>query len=242
MQLRRQLEKFHVDGSHPDAIGQAWPHLSHPDRFVRYAARVAIEKQPVDLWDKKAIMESNVQGRIEALIALSRVGNKSHQSPVLESLATIDYNSLDQEHQLQLLRAWQLALVRFGKPAPDVCLKLAEKLEPLFPQKSNAANQELSQILIFLDSKQVVAKTLGLMATAKDESGQLASEELLARNSGYARAAGDVHSSQPNRQQISYMFALRNARLAGHRNCGRPISPGFPAPVSGRRKQLQGVH
>lgn len=213
MQLRRQLEKFHVDGNHPDAIGQAWPHLSHPDRFVRYAARVAIEKQPVDLWDKKAIMEPNVQGRIEALIALSRVGNKNHQSPVLESLATIDYNSLDLEHQLQLLRAWQLALVRFGKPAPDVCLKLAEKLEPLFPQKSNAANQELSQILIFLDSKQVVAKTLGLMATAKDDSGQLASEELLARNSGYARAADDVHSSQPNRQQISYMFALRNARL-----------------------------
>ncbi|HSJ03211.1 MAG: c-type cytochrome, partial [Verrucomicrobium sp.] len=213
MLLRRELEKFHVDGSHPDALGQAWPQLAHPDRFVRYAARVAVEKQPVEKWADKAVTEKDVQARIEALIALSRVGDKSLQPRILESLGTIDYASLDLDHQLQLLRAWELALIRMGKPTPEVCQKLAEKFEPLFPQKTNAANQELCQLLIFLDSKQVAAKTLGLMATAKDDSEQLASEDLLARNSGYAKAAEAVHGSRPNQQQISYMFALRNARL-----------------------------
>jgi putative heme-binding domain-containing protein len=213
MQLRKQLEKYHVDASHPDAIGQAWPHLSHPDRFVRYAARVAIEKQPVELWRDKATTEGSAQGRIEALVALSRVGDKSLQPRIIESLGTVDYNSLNADLQLQYLRAWQLALVRMGKPTPDVCDALTQKFDPLYPQNNNAANQELCQILIFLDSKQVVAKTLGLMATAADDSGQLATDSLLARNTGYAKAAGEVQKSRPNQQQIAYMFALRNARL-----------------------------
>src|SRR6185503_14906040 len=47
--LRRQLEAFHGKKD-LRAIDAAWPHLGHEDRFVRWAARTAIEHQPADAW------------------------------------------------------------------------------------------------------------------------------------------------------------------------------------------------
>ncbi|MEZ0276131.1 MAG: c-type cytochrome, partial [Roseimicrobium sp.] len=239
MKLRHELEKLHEEGTGEDAIAKAWPHLSSPDRFVRYAARVAIERQPVKAWKEKALAEKNPQALIEASIALARIGAVGNPVPLpdgkpkagassaavgatsaedaplqgelLAALDRIEFESLDLDHQLQLLRAYELVFTRLGKPTPEVCSDLAEKFDSAYPHKNNEANLELAQLLIFLESKRVVAKTLGLMASTKDDSGALASDELLARNSGYARAAGEVHRSQPNRQQISYMFALRNA-------------------------------
>jgi hypothetical protein len=55
--LRHKLEK--VQGRQdPAAIGLAWPHLDSPDRWLRYAARVAIESQPVDQWQQRALDET----------------------------------------------------------------------------------------------------------------------------------------------------------------------------------------
>ena len=45
--LRRQLEALHNAEAGPKAVELAWPHLAHPDRFVRFAAPVAIEHRPV---------------------------------------------------------------------------------------------------------------------------------------------------------------------------------------------------
>ena len=36
----------------------AWPHLNSPDRFIRYAARLAIERNPVEQWQSKALAET----------------------------------------------------------------------------------------------------------------------------------------------------------------------------------------
>lgn len=59
-QLRRELEALHVDEADPaTVIAKAWPHLSSGDRFVRWAARVAIERQPVRLWVNKALAETH---------------------------------------------------------------------------------------------------------------------------------------------------------------------------------------
>ena len=46
--IRRSIENYHKKS--PDAINTAWPYLSHPDRFVRYAARIAVENQPIATW------------------------------------------------------------------------------------------------------------------------------------------------------------------------------------------------
>jgi putative heme-binding domain-containing protein len=71
--LRRELEAFHGKAD-PKAIETAWPHLSNPDRHLRWAARIAIEHQPVDSWKEKALSESDPAKQVEALLALARVG------------------------------------------------------------------------------------------------------------------------------------------------------------------------
>src|SRR5690606_4705327 len=46
--LRHELEALHRPD--PQAVEKAWPYLSHADRHIRYAARIAIEHQPVPTW------------------------------------------------------------------------------------------------------------------------------------------------------------------------------------------------
>ncbi|HCN82695.1 MAG TPA: heme-binding protein, partial [Sphingobacteriaceae bacterium] len=44
--IRQQLEAFH---GQPDAtaVSTAWPYLKNSDRYIRFAARIAVEHQPV---------------------------------------------------------------------------------------------------------------------------------------------------------------------------------------------------
>jgi putative heme-binding domain-containing protein len=237
--LRHELEKLHDDGTGPEAIEQAWPHLASKDRHVRYAARVAIERQPAAGWTEKAFAEKNPLAKIEAIVALARVnraketavpaakpapGSSSEpianvksehialQNRMLDALASVDFPKLDLEYQLYLLRAYELVLIRLGKPHPEVCNRVAALLDTHYPHRDSMANRELCQLLVVLDSRNVAAKTLGLMATAKDDWEAIASDAVLARNDGYAKAANEASSSRPNKQQISFMFALRHCK------------------------------
>ena len=210
-QLRRELERLHEEGTGPEAVEKAWPFLSHADRLVRWAARVAIERQPPSAWAERALTEKNKQAAIEALVALARVGDKSLQPRLLTAAQQLDFATISPDLQLPLLRVWQLALIRMGKPAPEDARTLAAALEPHYPNRDSLVTRELAQILIFLDSPTVVAKTVPLLSTAPDDHVDIANDLLLERNSGYAAAARAMQMSRPNRQQISLAFALRNA-------------------------------
>ncbi len=80
--LRRSLEAFHGHAD-PKAVETAWPYLSHPDRFIRTAARVAIEFQDPSTWRKKALAETNNLAALEALLALTKVSaaDPAHREP-----------------------------------------------------------------------------------------------------------------------------------------------------------------
>jgi hypothetical protein len=55
--LRRSLEAFH-GVKDAKAVDAAWPHLGHDDRFIRFAARLAVEAQPVGQWRSRALSET----------------------------------------------------------------------------------------------------------------------------------------------------------------------------------------
>ena len=237
--MRQTLEAMHQEGGDPQKIlTAAWPYLSHSDRHVRYAARVAIEKLPPDLWQEKALNERHPMAIIEVTIALARVHGTKTEAPsvkpapgssspgisdvspenielqlkMLETFTRLEGADLSLNQHLGALRALQLIFIRLGKPAPEVCEAILEKLEPLYPSEDDSINRELCQILIALDSTQAPAKTIALMATAKDDFQAVATDAVLSRNDGYANAARAAAGSRPNAQQISYMFALRNAK------------------------------
>jgi putative heme-binding domain-containing protein len=209
--LRHELEKLQAEGASPEGIEKAWPHLASKDRFIRWAARAALEHQPAAKWADRALAEKNPQAAIEALIDLARVGDKALQPRIIEALGRLDAAKVSDDLRLPLLRAWELAFTRMGKPAPEICKQLAAKFDPLFPHADPLVNRELVSLLVFLDSPTIVAKTVPLLDTAKDDDITLASDAVLSRNDGYARAVASVHGSRPNRQAIAYAYSLRNA-------------------------------
>lgn len=53
-------------------IAEPWQHLGDKDRFVRWAARTAIERQPVETWAGRALREADPARQVESLMALAR--------------------------------------------------------------------------------------------------------------------------------------------------------------------------
>ncbi len=210
--LRRALETLQTPKAGSDAVNKAWPSLASKDRFLRFTAREAIERQTPAGWASKALGETNPQAAIEALIALARVGNKSMQPKIIVALGRLEFAKLPEDLRLPYLRAWELLFTRMGKPDPDVAAKIAERLDPLFPSADPLVNRELVSLLVYLDSRSIVAKTVPMLDTAKDTNITIASDAVLARNDGYANAVEGMHDSHPNRQAIYYAYALREAK------------------------------
>src|SRR5207302_4732244 len=67
-----KLEAFHAKED-TAAVQTAWPYLTSEDRYLRYAARVAIEHQNAAGWTGRALGEKDPQAALGALLALVRV-------------------------------------------------------------------------------------------------------------------------------------------------------------------------
>ncbi|MEJ7911889.1 MAG: heme-binding protein, partial [Chitinophagaceae bacterium] len=165
--LRHDLEQFHGVTS-DKAVDAAWPNLKNKDRFIRYAARVAIQSQPVSQWQEKALTEKDPQILTQAIIALARYGDKSLESRMLKSLMTVSYKQLPSTQQIDFLRAVELTLFRMGLPEAAQNTQLIAYLGPNYPAANNELNRLFSKILATIGDPQVVPKTLALVATAKD--------------------------------------------------------------------------
>src|SRR5690606_32195990 len=147
-----------------------WPYLKYKDRFIRYAARIAIEHQPVASWIDLALRERNVTTLTEAMIALARTGEPALQSSMLKKMATVEIASLPLVMQQNLLRAYELTIARLGIPKRQDKEVIIQQIGSLYPSGNNALNQQLSKILVALDAKDVVEKTVPLLYTAKDDT------------------------------------------------------------------------
>ena len=208
--LRHELEALHKRQA--GAAAKAWKHLGHADRHIRWAARVAVEHQPASEWQNEALAEKDPQASLSALCALARHGDKSLQDKLIEALGRLNWDKLSIAQQAELLRVYQLTFIRMGEPSDEIKASVAEKLDVLYPAPSSALNYELCTLLIYLEAPNVAAKTLALMSQSSDQSKYDWSPELLARNSGYARAFAATAASSPQRDQIHYAKELRNLK------------------------------
>jgi putative heme-binding domain-containing protein len=143
--------------------------------LIRAAARVAVEHQPVGLWQDKALAETEARRVIQAMMALSRVGrgNKELQPKVLEVLGRIDWKGLETADQGALLRAYMLAFTRFGEPEAGVKAALAQRLGAWFPVADTGLNRDLTEILVYLGDAGVVAKAVPLVNESPTQEEQI---------------------------------------------------------------------
>jgi putative heme-binding domain-containing protein len=156
-----------------DAIDLAWANLSHEDRSIRYAARVAIERWPVERWRSRALAEANPRARIAALVALARRGDRSDRAGIVEALSRLDWADLTDRDRLDLLRAYELAATRLGPPDRATRGLIARALNPYFPTHNDRLNRELAEILSTLNAPDVIPRTLRLLDEARTQEQQI---------------------------------------------------------------------
>ena len=151
----------------------AWPHLSSPDRAVRFAARLAVESQPVADWKPKALAEKDAAAAFAALLALARNGTAKDLPELLTALEKFPAKSLSDEQKLEKLRVAEVALTRLGPPPFAAGQKLAADIDAVFPSTNESVNREAAMVLIYLQSPKVLAKCLTLMAQAKTQEDRM---------------------------------------------------------------------
>lgn len=212
-ELRRQIEAYHQTDVDPGkAVAFVYPHLSHADRFIRYAARVALEFQKPSAWQDRVLAETSPEALITGAVALARQGSPSLRNDLLAALDRLNWTSLTDNQQLELLRVYQLVLIRMGELDPAAKSRLIKKFDPLFPSASDDKNRELCQLLVFLQSPTAADKTIPLMQKESKPVEDATAAALLARNRGYAGPITKMQANAPDLQKLHYAFVLRNLK------------------------------
>jgi hypothetical protein len=213
LNARRELEQYHTRRD-PAAVDAAWPHLNSADRWLRYAARIAIERQDVEQWRSRALAESRPLAAATALMALARVGSAQDQAELVAALNRLPLAQLDQEPLLTALRAYALSFIRQGRPSAELAKSVMERLSPLYPHDDRLANQELCELLVYLESPAVIDRTLDLLDDAPSQEEQI----------HYVQAL--LHAKQgwsiEQRRRVLTWFQKRQPGAAA--NCCRPCS------------------
>lgn len=212
--LRKQLEEYHEPKA--GAVDLAWPQLKNNDRFIRYAARIALEHQPVAQWQQLLFNEKDPVTVIQGAVAFARQGNNKDRDQLLNKLNQLDYNSLNEAQQIDLLRAYELVFLRMGNPAGSIREQTIAVLDKHYPAKDNLVNRQLSKILIHLEAPGAVEKTMALMENAKDQDSDqktfTESSDLIFRNPQYGLDIADMLSKVPPAQQTYYANMLSAAK------------------------------
>ncbi|MBI3413954.1 MAG: heme-binding protein [Verrucomicrobia bacterium] len=174
--LRRKLENLRGSSEtfkDTSALAEIWPQLGHADRWIRHAARVALERVPAVAWQEKALAESRLDRTLTACLALARVGDAAVKTQLVARLNRLPIASLTEEQQLAALRIYEVAFARLESPDPALKVAALRQLEPLYSAKNRWLNHELCELLVYLQSPTVIAKTLPLLTAA------ITSEDLL---------------------------------------------------------------
>lgn len=211
-QLRHQLETFHRPG---DAdLELIWEHLAHEDRFISYAARVALENRPVDSWRDKALAESHSRRALLSLMALARQGQPTDRAAVVTALGKINPDQLDEQSFLTLMRNYQLTFIRLGEPSDQERESLIQRFSPKFPTGNEHQDAELIQLLVYLGDPAATVKGVAQMNRLAAETEPVPDwSELAKRNAGYGGTVQAMLDNMPPVRAMHYAFVLRNAKV-----------------------------
>ena len=200
LEVRRAIESGELNTE------EVWSNLSHEDRFVRYAARVALENSDPASWASKLKDEDNPMVLIQASLAISRKGYENLRPNILNKLASIQTSTLTIDQQLALVRAYALLFARTG------AVKKGEKVSlPEFPSGNPALDRELCELLVYLGQKNIIEQTLDLMEAAENTiEADLTPVEVLERSEQYGPIITEMHKNRPVEQGLAFALILSN--------------------------------
>ena len=210
--LRRELEALRDVAPSAAALDKAWPLMGHADRWVRYAARIAVEHQPVDAWRSRVKADANLDLALNAALALARSGGAPDLGAVVTA-ADSAANSKDLRLRQDRLRVLHVAFARHGKPDAATVARLGKESAGRIPSGDNALDRLLAQLAIYLGEPSAPARVLQAMKIAQPAPAVVADPEILARHPGYAKAAANAMAVTPSSTRIGLAVYLSRATV-----------------------------
>lgn len=200
--IRRQLEDHHLAQGNEDVNAKAaLPHLGSSDRFVRFAARVALENNHGG-WKLSDLNTKDPEALLTGLMAYVRGFNRTElgkepdidtpapawggvvrriedagraqaRESVLTMLQSLDWDSLSHSQKLKVVRILSLTFLRIGRPASDERDELLARANAVFPAKSRELNSEIAQLMVYLQHPKAAEKIVPLLVEAPTQEDQI---------------------------------------------------------------------
>ncbi|MGE0609929.1 MAG: hypothetical protein AB7O62_22755 [Pirellulales bacterium] len=152
---------------------ELWDWLDSQDAWRRQAGRVALESRPLDQWQAAALAESRPNAGLTALLALARVGTPEAQAGLIGRLNHWLGTDLSPEQQVLAVRAYALSFTRQGRPSSYLAAAARAKLEEAYPAEFSQVNQQLCELLAYLESPRLVETSLHLLDECDTSEDQL---------------------------------------------------------------------
>ena len=145
--------------------------LNDGDRFVRWAARIALEHTRRSDWADRVLSETNPLGALEGMLAWVRTADGASVQPVIDkTLAMMKDTSLSTENKLRLFRTFMYATteVKEGLSAAQ-----REQLYGLvagqFPAQDERLNKEIALLIGYSGQAPGIAELLAAMPKGNDK-------------------------------------------------------------------------
>lgn len=171
--------------------------LGSPDRFVRFAGRLALQRTPRSAWRDRVLAEAHTVRALEAMVAyVFTAPDRADLLPLVDRQITwMGRSDLSIDLQLRLLRAFQLTAIeaaRLTQPAPVANVRrdgqvgfqaqtitagdidaarlqqVHQKLIGRFPSTDERLTRELANVLAFCGQPEASTKILAALPKGDD--------------------------------------------------------------------------
>lgn len=176
--IRRKLTSLST-APNPQTLEAALRNLDSSDSSIRYAARIAIERMPVETWQQRALAETRPTADVTVLSALARSGPGPFRERIIARLNELQLRVFSTEQKLIALHAYVLCLTQLDGIKPEIAAQTIARLDPLFPDESSPpeqaapVNRELCRVLVMLNAPNIVRRTLRCVDIAATQADQM---------------------------------------------------------------------
>ncbi len=172
--LRRKMEAIHFRQDRK-FIQELWPQLSSEDRFLRFSARVALERQELRYWQVPSTQELIEESAFTAMLALARVGGEKNLQPLADAMRLFPWGQIEKdENRLACIRTFEVFFCRM-KAIPDPVVSFTTfRFDTIYPNPRGAdLNREICRFLTYLKAPGTISRTLQLLSEAKTPEDQM---------------------------------------------------------------------
>ncbi len=172
-QLRHKIEAFHL-AEDTSGLAMALKYIDHQDHFIRYAARIILERNDPNHWIATLDNNLNFEGKTNLLTGLIRAESPSlYNETIVDQLTTFNFKSLKPDQQAGLLRLFSLYKLRNAAITKQELQRIYQFLIPQYPSDHSLVNREMSRTLAFIsdaskNNEFFITQTIQLLEASND--------------------------------------------------------------------------